>query len=57
MNIPYTVAICFSPNVYVHNHSHHHAVSGLSLIFEIGGDIQKIAGDLSYCSEVNKLVL
>ena len=32
-------------------------VTGLSLIFEVGGDIQKIARDLSSCSEVNMLVL
>ena len=32
-------------------------ISGLSLIFEVGGDIQKLAGDSSCCSEVNMLVL
>ena len=29
----------------------------MSLIFEVDGDIQKIAGDLSCCYEVNMLVL
>ena len=33
------------------------APAGLSLIFGVGGDIQKIARDSSYCSEVNMLVL
>ena len=32
-------------------------MSGLSLIFEVGGDTQKTAGDSSCCSEVNMLVL
>ena len=32
-------------------------ISALSLIFEVGGDIQKIARDSSCCSEVNMLVL
>ena len=32
-------------------------VAGLSLIFEVGGDIQKIAEDSSGCSEVNMLAL
>ena len=31
--------------------------AGLSLIFEVGGDIKKIVSNLSYCSEVNMLVL
>ena len=34
-----------------------HYVRGLSLIFEVGGDVQKIAGNSSCCSEVNMLVL
>ena len=33
-----------------------HKRSGLSLIFEVGRDLQKIAGDSSCCSEVNMLV-
>ena len=33
------------------------APAGLSLLFEVGGDIQKIAGNSSCCSEVNMLVL
>lgn len=31
--------------------------AGLSLIFEVAGDIQKLARDLSCCSEANMLVL
>ena len=31
--------------------------AGLSLIFEVVSDIQRIASDLSCCSEVNMLVL
>ena len=46
----YRVFVCMTNRI-------HDCHAELSLIFEVGGDIQKVARDSSCCGEINMLVL